>query len=424
MTGLSTNGVRGRSPPRQATRGLQKNTSATHVSRPLSPRPRDAESPTRFLGSGREVHEKPLVSVRSVCEDRLAASAKIQRKAHDAYVTASERLEKSEANLEAARSTLDSFAEQERRCRIQGTSMVGGSMRKNWEAKIQGLEERREMAEEALAVAVSEAERDRRHERSAQESVRRSILESRASFHTLDQLRSTQKNSASSAVSLPSRWRAPIAGTPNGEAESTPGSRKIISPRSSPRRGEQGGSPTAAQSPARRRFTRVDTGNLAYGSEALTQQPPRLSKGSSEVSLASSRLSCSSDASFASTASSSGSLAATLALSPRKHDGRFTAVSAAGPVPMQHSPSSAAVATQRRRSVTAELATVTAGSALPTLLASQPSLSKPCSLPECDKPLGTGKELMASLSKMSPEDLRKYLSQVPLEHLEMVSPSA
>lgn len=477
-------GVRGRSPPRQAFRVPQKAVVASATksvtlataSCPVSSWRRDAESPTMLAGSGREVHEKPLVSERALCEDRLAASAHVQRKAHNAYVAASARLEKSDACVEAAQITLDSLAEQERRCRGQGTSIVGSSMRKNWEVKIQSLEERRETAEEALAAAVAEAERDRRDERSAQELVRKSILESRATFYTLEQLRSTEKNGALSTVCLPSRWRAPIAGTPSGEPEHT-GSRKIRSPRSSPGRGQRGASP-AKETSTQRRFTRVDCGNRGNVSEVATLQTSRLSAGSSEVSLASTRASCSSDASAASLSSStltscrsaSGVLALT---SARKHDGRSAAVAAAAPAPLQRSAGVAAATAQRRWSApmgayppcpqadciavapvdacvaatvlaavtvpppasatpacssrasaaAAELAALTAGGALPSLLVSPPSLPKSCTLPANDQPLGSGKDMMADLSKMSPEDLRKCLMQLSLDHLEMVAPA-
>lgn len=272
------------------------------------------------------------------------ASAHFQRKAHSAYAAASDRRHKAEECVDVAQAALDSLAEQEKRRRGQKTSVAGSSMRKQWEAKIQNLENRRVAAEKGLAAAAEEANQERRGERSAHELVRKSMLESRAMFHTLDQLRSKDKNGAPATVCLPPRWRAPVAGTPCGNRERSDSRRVVRSLSSSPRQGFRGVSALAVEIPKPHRSLRAGAGNPGKGSQGSSMQTPCLSVGSSQTSLMSRRLSCSSDASTS------------------------------------------------------------------------------CSSLACDESLGSGSELLANLSKMTPDELKKCLTQLPLESLAMISP--
>lgn len=134
----------------------------------------------------------PLESRLRECEERLASCAQLQRASANACMAALARRECAESSSEAARHVLVALEEQERRCRCQGSSAGCNSLRLSWEAKLRGLEEKREAAAAALAGALANLEREHSQEALEREQLRRSILESRAAFQVLDQLRGTE----------------------------------------------------------------------------------------------------------------------------------------------------------------------------------------------------------------------------------------
>lgn len=154
-----------------------------------------------------QLSEDRLNQLREV-ERQLAACAHLQSAHERAYGAASARHEKSEAAAVAAQRTLASLEEQERRCRAQGSGIAGQSMRLSWEVKLRQLEEKRQAAEEHLRSVESELERERRNEQVARDHVRRSIMEARSCFQSLDQLRGTDK------TTVPQQWQQqrPVSG--------------------------------------------------------------------------------------------------------------------------------------------------------------------------------------------------------------------